>query len=231
MHRLFELEQEFKDLDVLFDKALMTSSMSEKEEALEKFRASELDGITKAAMLVYAHEFGITARLIKITNTLPDQIEKLKQKVRLVEIQVNAEYTEDEHFEPQEQIMVPPVAAPTDTQPKASRVVAIERFKESLNPYIDTTSARTTEYSWGIIEYVGSFFGASGYSKTDKLDAITHLFEKLENSDNPVLSDKDKAVLTTGTLGTAVNLWMADPVIGEELTGLLTKDNTIENRL
>ena len=231
-----ELEQECKDLMVLVDTALASSLISEKENALEQFRNSELSGIDQGRMMYYAMEFGPTARLINITKNLPIQIAALEKKLRLIEIQINAENTSSQAIaEIQTVPLVEPVTTVMDLEPQETpsenpRSVAIQQFRDSLKPYIDTTSARTTEYSWGLIEYAGSFFGLSGYSKTEKLDAIEHLLEQLENPEHRVLSVKDQAVLTTGTLGTGINQWLNDPIIGSDLNKLLTAGHTIENK-
>ncbi|MBL7481062.1 Dot/Icm T4SS effector Ceg19 [Legionella bononiensis] len=236
MHKLIELEQEYKDLAVLVDKALASSLISEKEHAMEQFRNSELSGIDQGSLIYYAHEFGPTVRLINISKNLPVQIAALEKKIRLIEIQINAENTSSQSIaEIQTEPRAEPIATVMDPGPEESqsehpRSAAIERFRESLRPYIDATSSRTTEYSWGLIEYAGSFFGLSGYSKSEKLAAIDHLLEQLENPEHRVLSERDKAVLTTGTLSAGVSGWLNDPIIGADLNELLTAEHTIENK-
>ncbi|KTD43260.1 Dot/Icm T4SS effector Ceg19 [Legionella quateirensis] len=237
MHKLLELEQEFKDLVVIVDNALASSLISEKENALEQFRNSELSGIDQGSMIYYAHQFGPTVRLINITKNLPVQIAALEKKIRLIEIQLTAENTSIQDIaEIQTEPRVEPITTvmdpvPEETQSVNPRSVAIERFRESLRPYIDATSSRTTEYSWGLIEYAGSFFGLSGYSKSEKLAAIDHLLEQLEHPENRVLCEKDKAVLNTGTLSSGITPWLNDPTIGADLNELLTAGHTIENKL
>lgn len=232
MHKLQEYEQEYNRIKNLFNEALKSNSREEKEYAIREFNES-LKGLSPGTFLAAAHEFGATVKWIDMAKALPRKIQQLEKLERLVQIQLDAEDTAtigfgEESVEVDDELLVEnrsvvvdePVVAPEPTDDP--RLTAISAFKEAIQLQINRLNARTSEYSWGTIEYVGSFFGASGWSKTDKVTALTNLLLRFDNKDAPELSDKDIAVLLNKTSGDAISPWLEHPIIGAELTELLT---------
>lgn len=155
--------------------------------------------------------------------------------MRLLELQLAAENEEtlDESISDSESVdydngiygeNVVPVTV-THQEPVSepdTRSVAIARLREALKPYIDSTQERTYEHYYGMAGTLFSFFGAAGYSKTDKLNAITKLFQNLETEGAEPLNDTDRDILTTGVLGTTMMPLLEDEHIGNELKDLLS---------
>lgn len=261
MHKLLELEKEYENLDKILVEAIRSESILEKQEALSKFNASELIKYehTEGSLMVLAQEFGVTARLIKIAKTLPGKIEDLKAKARTLEYHLEvgdrtpeiSEYskfnTTNQYNERGEDIVsfdetsdsedIDSIAPKTNTN-----INAIEEFKKALQPYIETTHDREGEYHYGkagsLLGYFGSgvetlfgYHGVCGYSKTEKLTAITKLFQRLEDKEAPELSDKERSILTTGELGKVVNPWLDNEYIGSQLTEILINNNSYEKKM
>ena len=71
MHELMEYQNKCIEINVLFDQALQSNSIKEKENALHQFEKSGLTKLSDEQMLRLAHEHGITVKLINLTKTLP----------------------------------------------------------------------------------------------------------------------------------------------------------------
>lgn len=59
--------------------------------------------------------------------------------------------------------------------------------------------------------------GLSGYSKTQKLDAIEHLINQFEDEDAEPLNATDIGALTSGSLGKLVETLLKDKELGADL--------------
>ncbi len=235
MSKLRALEKEANELALILDQALLSQSTEVKRRALSQFENSELIQNKDQLRIFLDPEHPIVSLIKLATKTLPEKIENLQKKVRLLEIQLTAENDEtlDESISDSESVdydndieeeNVVPVTvthqehvSETDT-----RAVAIARLREALKPYIDSTQERTYEHYYGMAGTLFSFFGAAGYSKTDKLNAITKLFQNLETEGAEPLNDTDKDILTTGVLGTTLMPLLEDEHIGSELKALLS---------
>lgn len=68
---------------------------------------------------------------------------------------------------------------------------------------------------------MGSYIGLSGYTKTQKLDALNKLFDNFETDNTSELDEQDIAILTTGYLGNALNPLLEDEAVGQKLKELL----------
>lgn len=202
MHKLIEHQNNCSEFKRLFEEALQSDSVESKKYILNQFHNSELLTLNAENIDHLIRQHGATVPLINIGKALPGQIAEVKKMAALLESQL-----------------------------EAKRVETIARFKASLKPYIDKTNDRTTEYSWGTIEYMGSFFGVSGHGKSQKLSSLTEIIKSLEAKSTSVLGNPHKLRLTTRTLGDAFNPWLDDPVIGEELKRLLLIEPNNEHQM
>ncbi|HFD2301351.1 TPA: Dot/Icm T4SS effector Ceg19 [Legionella pneumophila] len=235
MSKLRALEKEANELSLILDQALLSQSIEVKRRALSQFENSELIQNKDNLRVFIDPEHPIVSLIILATKTLPEKIENLQKKVRLLEIQLTAETEEtlDESNSDSESVdydngideetVVPVTVTHQEhvSEPDA-RSVAIARLREALKPYIDSTQERTYEHYYGMAGTLFSFFGAAGYSKTDKLNAITKLFQNLEGDGAEPLNDTDRDILTTGVLGTTLKPLLEDEHIGNELKDLLS---------
>lgn len=244
MSKLRALEKEANELAIILDQALLSQSIEVKRRALSQFENSELIQNKDQLRIFLDPEHPIVSLIRLATKILPEKIENLQKKVRLLEIQLTAENEEtlDESISDSESVdydndieeeNVVPVTV-THQEPVSEpepRIVAIARLREALKPYIDSTQERTYEHYYGMAGTLFSFFGAAGYSKTDKLNAITKLFQNLETEGAEPLNDTDRDILTTGVLGTTLMPLLEDEHIGSELKAMLSiktdKVNTI----
>ncbi|HAT1792831.1 TPA: Dot/Icm T4SS effector Ceg19 [Legionella pneumophila] len=235
MSKLRALEKEANELALILDQALLSQSIDVKKRALSQFENSELIQNKDNLRVFIDSEHPIVSLIRLATKTLPEKIENLQKKVRLLEIQLAAETEEtlDESNSDSESvdydngIDVETVVPVTVTHQEHvsepdTRSVAIARLREVLKPYIDSTQERTYEHYYGMAGTLFSFFGAAGYSKTDKLNAITKLFQNLEGDGAEPLNDTDRDILTTGVLGTTLKPLLEDEHIGNELKDLLS---------
>ncbi|HAT7920982.1 TPA: Dot/Icm T4SS effector Ceg19 [Legionella pneumophila] len=235
MSKLRALEKEANELALILDQALLSQSIDVKKRALSQFENSELIQNKDNLRVFIDSEHPIVSLIRLATKTLPEKIENLQRKVRLLEIQLAAETEEtlDESNSDSESvdydngIDVETVVPVTVTHQEHvsepdTRSVAIARLREVLKPYIDSTQERTYEHYYGMAGTLFSFFGAAGYSKTDKLNAITKLFQNLEGDGAEPLNDTDRDILTTGVLGTTLKPLLEDEHIGNELKDLLS---------
>ncbi|HAT1882182.1 TPA: Dot/Icm T4SS effector Ceg19 [Legionella pneumophila] len=236
MSKLRALEKEANELALILDQALLSQSTEVKRRALSQFENSELIQNKDQLRIFLDLEHPIVSLIRLATKILPEKIENLQKKVRLLEIQLTTENEEtlDESNSDSESVdydngidedTVVPVTVthqePVVSEPGA-RSVAIARLREALKPYIDSTQERTYEHYYGMAGTLFSFFGAAGYSKTDKLNAITKLFQNLEGDGAEPLNDTDRDILTTGVLGTTMKPLLEDEHIGNELKDLLS---------
>ncbi|CZG11227.1 Uncharacterised protein [Legionella pneumophila] len=235
MSKLRALEKEANELALILDQALLSQSIDVKKRALSQFENSELIQNKDNLRVFIDSEHPIVSLIRLATKILPEKIENLQKKVRLLEIQLAAETEEtlDESNSDSESvdydngIDVETVVPVTVTHQEHvsepdTRSVAIARLREVLKPYIDSTQERTYEHYYGMAGTLFSFFGAAGYSKTDKLNAITKLFQNLEGDGAEPLNDTDRDILTTGVLGTTLKPLLEDEHIGNELKDLLS---------
>ncbi|HAT8124016.1 TPA: hypothetical protein I9Y68_000221 [Legionella pneumophila] len=236
MSKLRALEKEANELALILDQALLSQSTEVKRRALSQFENSELIQNKDQLRIFLDLEHPIVSLIRLATKILPEKIENLQKKVRLLEIQLTTENEEtlDESNSDSESVdydngidedTVVPVTVthqePVVSEPGA-RSVAIARLREALKPYIDSTQERTYEHYYGMAGTLFSFFGAAGYSKTDKLNAITKLFQNLEGDGAEPLNDTDRDILTTGVLGTTMKPLLEDEHICNELKDLLS---------
>ncbi|HAT3859567.1 Dot/Icm T4SS effector Ceg19 [Legionella pneumophila serogroup 1] len=235
MSKLRALEKEANELALILDQALLSQSIDVKKRALSQFENSELIQNKDNLRVFIDSEHPIVSLIRLATKILPEKIENLQKKVRLLEIQLAAETEEtlDESNSDSESvdydngIDVETVVPVTVTHQEHvsepdTRSLAIARLREVLKPYIDSTQERTYEHYYGMAGTLFSFFGAAGYSKTDKLNAITKLFQNLEGDGAEPLNDTDRDILTTGVLGTTLKPLLEDEHIGNELKDLLS---------
>lgn len=235
MSKLRALEKEANELSLILDQALLSQSIDVKKRALSQFENSELIQNKDNLRVFIDSEHPIVSLIRLATKILPEKIENLQKKVRLLEIQLAAETEEtlDESNSDSESvdydngIDVETVVPVTVTHQEHvsepdTRSLAIARLREVLKPYIDSTQERTYEHYYGMAGTLFSFFGAAGYSKTDKLNAITKLFQNLEGDGAEPLNDTDRDILTTGVLGTTLKPLLEDEHIGNELKDLLS---------
>ncbi|HFS6876688.1 TPA: Dot/Icm T4SS effector Ceg19 [Legionella pneumophila] len=235
MSKLRALEKEANELALILDQALLSQSIDVKKRALSQFENSELIQNKDNLRVFIDSEHPIVSLIRLATKILPEKIENLQKKVRLLELQLAAETEEtlDESNSDSESvdydngIDVETVVPVTVTHQEHvsepdTRSVAIARLREVLKPYIDSTQERTYEHYYGMAGTLFSFFGAAGYSKTDKLNAITKLFQNLEGDGAEPLNDTDRDILTTGVLGTTLKPLLEDEHIGNELKDLLS---------
>ncbi|HAT7747972.1 Dot/Icm T4SS effector Ceg19 [Legionella pneumophila] len=235
MSKLRALEKEANELALILDQALLSQSIDVKKRALSQFENSELIQNKDNLRVFIDSEYPIVSLIRLATKILPEKIENLQKKVRLLEIQLAAETEEtlDESNSDSESvdydngIDVETVVPVTVTHQEHvsepdTRSVAIARLREVLKPYIDSTQERTYEHYYGMAGTLFSFFGAAGYSKTDKLNAITKLFQNLEGDGAEPLNDTDRDILTTGVLGATLKPLLEDEHIGNELKDLLS---------
>ncbi|WP_115705711.1 Dot/Icm T4SS effector Ceg19 [Legionella sainthelensi] len=240
MHKLRELEQEAKDLSILLDHALLSNFREEKESALAELDNSELMKNANQFRIFIDPEHPIVS-LIKLASvTLPEKINELQKKARLVQHQLDAEKdiktTEDSILETvtvkEEPIidLKDEVITVEKDIPKVIEVInpkleMLAKVKEGLKSYIETTENRTSEYYYGKVgtffNYMGSYIGLSGYTKTQKLDALNKLFDNFETDNTSELDEQDIAILTTGYLGNALNPLLEDEAVGQKLKELL----------
>ncbi|HAT2037645.1 TPA: Dot/Icm T4SS effector Ceg19 [Legionella pneumophila subsp. pneumophila] len=235
MSKLRALEKEANELALILDQALLSQSIDVKKRALSQFENSELIQNKDNLRVFIDSEYPIVSLIRLATKILPEKIENLQKKVRLLEIQLASETEEtlDESNSDSESvdydngIDVETVVPVTVTHQEHvsepdTRSVAIARLREVLKPYIDSTQERTYEHYYGMAGTLFSFFGAAGYSKTDKLNAITKLFQNLEGDGAEPLNDTDRDILTTGVLGATLKPLLEDEHIGNELKDLLS---------
>lgn len=249
MSKLRKLEQESKELNALFDKALLSSSKEEKQNALIQFQSSKLmQNETKLRNFIDPIH-PVVALIVLATKTLPAKIESLKSKAALIQIQLNAE--NDEVLENDslsnsesvidvssvEETIVSNIGAREEITPETTpvqetnpKLLALEKVKEALKPYVDTTKARTSEYYYGMVGTFFSYVGMSGYSKTTKLDTLDKFFANLKTDNAPELDAQDIKILTTGYLGNALNPLLEDEIVGHQLKELL-KIESLTNSL
>ncbi|HIG0328076.1 TPA: Dot/Icm T4SS effector Ceg19 [Legionella pneumophila] len=241
MSKLRALEKEANELALILDQALLSQSIEVKRRALSQFENSELIQNKDQLRIFLDSEHPIVSLIRLATKILPEKIENLQKKVRLLEIQLTAENEEtlDESISDSESVdydngieeeNIVPVTV-THQEPVSepdTRSVAIARLREALKPYVDSTQERTYEHYYGMAGTLFSFFGAAGYSKTDKLNAITKLFQNLETEGAEPLNDTDRDILTTGVLGDTMRPLLEDEHIGNELKDLLSiKTNNV----
>ncbi len=235
MSKLRALEKEANELALILDQALLSQSTEVKRRALSQFENSELIQNKDQLRIFLDLEHPIVSLIRLATKILPEKIENLQKKVRLLEIQLTTENEEtlDESNSDSESVdydngidedtVVPvTVTHQEHVSEPGARSVAIARLREALKPYIDSTQERTYEHYYGMAGTLFSFFGAAGYSKTDKLNAITKLFQNLEGDGAEPLNDTDRDILTTGVLGTTMKPLLEDEHIGNELKDLLS---------
>ncbi|KTC83491.1 Dot/Icm T4SS effector Ceg19 [Legionella cincinnatiensis] len=242
MHKLRELEQESKELSILLDNALLSNSREEKESALIDLKNSELMNNATQLRIFIDPEHPIVS-LIKLASvTLPEKINELHKKARLVQHQLDAEkdvkIIEDSVLEtvavkdePIIDLKNEVIAVEKDvTAPKVIAAInpkleMLAKVKEGLKSYIESTENRTSEYYYGTVgtlfNYMASYVGMSGYTRTQKLDAIDKLFKNFETDKVSELEEQDITILTTGYLGDALNPLLEDESVGQKLKELL----------
>jgi len=253
MSKLRELEKEALDLHEIVDKALTSNNMEDREYAREAVENSELFR-SEGNFRRYIDERYPIVQLIKLaTKTLPAQIEALNKKLRLLEVQLDSESsishdsagTSASDFEDFSSSLESEYVLDLSTSNSLDEVGALSQeesfedvasiplvdlLNDALDPYIKTLEARTNEYSYGAIEYTGSFFGLSGYSKTEKLAAIESLQNVVEAIDRneaiEPLDDRTIDVLTSGDLGNKyINPLKDDSDLAECLSAALSPKN------
>ncbi|ARB91515.1 Dot/Icm T4SS effector Ceg19 [Legionella longbeachae] len=251
MHKLRELEQESKELSILLDNALLSNSREEKEIALTELENSELMKNANQFRIFIDPEHPIVS-LIKLASvTLPEKINELQKKARLVRHQLDAEkdtkIIEDSILETAAVIEEPiidvkdevitvdkDITAPKDIEEINPKLEMLLKVKAGLKSYVEATENRTSEYYYGKVgtffNYMGSYIGLSGYTKTQKLDALNKLFSNFETDTVSELDEQDIAILTTGYLGNALTPLLEDELVGQKLKELL-KIESLTNQL
>ncbi|WP_133134342.1 hypothetical protein [Legionella santicrucis] len=121
--------------------------------------------------------------------------------------------TEEEQLKIAKQLESPKVEE-TALRIKARK---LEKLKDGFKDYINTLNNRDSNYSYGKVESLFSYVGLSGYSKTQKLDAIEHLINQFEYEDAEPLNKTDIGALTSGTLGKVVETLLSDKELGADL--------------
>ncbi|KTD11191.1 coiled-coil protein [Legionella gratiana] len=240
MHKLRELEKEAKELDILLDDALLSNSRERKENALAELKSSELIINANQLRIFIDHEHPIVSLIKLATVILPKKINELQKKALLVQHQLDAEKDVQEDSildavevkdEPLMELTDEAITVEKDiTVPKTIEVInpkleILAKVKEGLKSYIETTESRTSEYYYGMVgtffNYMGSYVGMSGYTKTQKLDAINKLFKNFETDEVSELDEQDITILTTGYLGNALNPLLENESVGQKLKELL----------
>ena len=239
MSKLTKIKEQAEALSNLLTNVIRSESRETQIEALSAYEDFDVTS-KKNSLHSLMLENGPTGLKIKLAQrTIPDLISTIEGKVKtLREVLGVSESHEDNYFEDSlssvESIEELPEIPLVTNSGKVEEIIEIkediehskedsllEVLKSTFKPYLSSLEERDGEYSYGVVEYCGSFFGASGYSKTDKTDAIQHLYDAIENSDSSRLSVKDKAVLKQGTLGTYLNKVLDLDGVGSELDDLL----------
>lgn len=122
--------------------------------------------------------------------------------------------TEEEQLKIAKQLESPKVEEETALEIKTRKV---EKLKDSFKDYINTLKSRGSDYSYGKVESLFSYVGLSGYSKTQKLNAIDHLINQFEGEDAEPLNATDIGALTSGSLGKLVETLLKDKDLGADL--------------
>ncbi len=233
MPSLFKLEQEAKALDIQLFEAIRSESRELKLAAVDAFENSNLLK-ERDMFLSYMMEDGPTARKIKLAkDILPSWIETLQGKVNLIKESLGLEspYESDipsenesvdelstQHIEEASKHEEKKPAVKTDSNDTLLRLV-----KDTLQPYLDAMKLRQSEYTYGNIEHYGRYFGASGYSKSEKIDAINNLYKAIEQDNPSFLSRENISVLNQGDLGTKyLSPLLENDQFGPKLKELLT---------
>ncbi|KTD61463.1 coiled-coil protein [Legionella santicrucis] len=237
MHKLRELEQEAKDLSILLDHALLSNFREEKENALTELENSELMKNANQFRIFIDPEHPIVSLIKLATVTLPEKINELHKKARLVQLQLDAEkdvtITEDSILETGA-VIEEPITDLKNEVISVEKDTTVPKVKEGLKSYIETTENRTSEYYYGTVgtffNYMASYVGMSGYTRTQKLDAIDKLFKNFETTKVSELDEQDITILTTGYLGDALKPLLEDESVGQKLKELL-KIESATNKL
>lgn len=238
MSELTKIKEQAEALSNLLTEAIRSESRETQVKAVSAYE--DFDVINKKNSLdSLMLKHGPTATKIKLAQqTIPDLISTIEGKVKtLREILDVSErhddyYSEDSLSSSESIDEIPEIPLVSNSEiieediEHSSEDSLLEVLKSTFKPYLNSLENRDSEFSYGIVEYCGSFFGASGYSKTDKTDAIQHLYDAIENSDGSRLSDKDKAVLKQGTLGKYLNTVLDLDGVGSELNDLLEADSS-----
>ncbi|AUH72549.1 hypothetical protein CAB17_11110 [Legionella sainthelensi] len=122
--------------------------------------------------------------------------------------------TEEEQLKIAKQLESPKVEEETELEIK---IRIVKKLKDSFKDYINTLNNRGSDYSYGKVESFFSYVGLSGYSKTQKLDAIEHLINQFEDEDAEPLNATDIGALTSGSLGKLVETLLKDKELGADL--------------